>query len=144
MSQLPPSVDSLTAIAQRAQTLVGAETSVVALSEAEGETIFYAAAVGKHAAAIQGKRGARETSGLCGVALDSGQAELVCQTQGDLRVRQDLVEALGIITALATPITRDGHVLGALMVLNRQDGSLYDETAQAKLTAYAQDVTQML
>lgn len=143
MSPSTLSAETLTTIAQHAQILVRAETSVVALSEADG-AIFYAAAVGKHAAAIQGKRGARETSGLCGVALDSGQAELVCQTQGDLRVRQDLVKALEIATALATPIIRDGQVLGALMVLNRQDGSLYDEAAQAKLTDYAQEIAEVL
>lgn len=140
------SVDAavLTAIAQHVQTLVGAETAVVALAEEDGQSLYYAAAVGKQAAAIVGKRGATATAGLCGVAVTSGQAELVCQTRGDGRVRQDLVAALGIETALAVPISRDGKQLGALMVLNRQDDQPFDTAAQEILTAYAQDVATLL
>lgn len=144
MSHASPSADTLMSVAHHTQALVDAETTVVALSEDEGNVIFYAAAVGKHAAAIQGKRGSKETSGLCGVAFDSGQAERVCQTQGDVRVRQDIAEALGINTALAVPIIREGAILGALMVLNRQDGQPFDEDAQNKLTAYAQTVATLL
>ncbi len=136
--------DQLTAIAEHAQTLVGAETSVLSLSEAGGETVFHAAAVGKDAAIIKGKRATSATSGLCGVTFRSKHAELVCQPQGDPRVRQDWVEKLSITTALAVPIIRDGQVLGTFMMLNRQDGSLYDEADQAKLTAYAQEVAQVL
>ena len=36
-------------IAQRAQEIVNAETMVVALAESEGEIVYYAAAIGKHA-----------------------------------------------------------------------------------------------
>ncbi len=144
MSQPAPSAAQLIAIAQHAQTLVGAETSVLSLSEAGGETVFHAAAVGKHAAVIQGKRAASATSGLCGVTFRSKQAELVCEAPNDPRVRQDWVEALNITTALSVPIVRNGQVLGAFMMLNRQDGSLYDADAQAQLTTYAQEVAQVL
>mgnify|MGYP005754491631 CR=1 FL=1 len=135
-----PSTDAFRAIALKAQTLVNAETAVVALAEADGDSVFYAAAVGRHASAIEGKRGAAATSGLCGAAFNSGQSELVCQTQGDLRVRQDLAEALNITTALAVPVKHQGKLLGALMVLNRTDGSAFDETAQAQLETYADEV----
>lgn len=139
-NQTPSDDDSLNAIASHAQTLVNGETAVVALLETGGETLFYAAAAGKHAAAIAGKRGATATSGLCGAALASGQPELVCQTQGDLRIRQDIAEALGITTALAVSISREGELLGALMVLNRQDDRAFDEAARDRLAAYAQEV----
>jgi signal transduction protein with GAF and PtsI domain len=144
MSDAQPSAQTLASIAHQTQSLVDAETAVVALSEDEGNVIFYAAAVGKHAAAVQGKRGARETSGLCAVAFDSQHAELVCQTQGDVRVRQDIVEALGINTALAVPIIQNGWVLGALMVLNRRDGQPFDDTAKHDLETYAQKVAALL
>lgn len=138
------SADSLATIAHHAQALVNAETTVIALLEEEGEVIFYAAAVGKHAAAIQGKRGSRTTSGLCSVALNSGQAELVCHAKGDVRVRQDIAEALGINTALAAPIVHEGTMIGAIMVLNRCDGMPFDEEAQSQLFSYAQTVTTLL
>lgn len=140
MSYSPSTPEFLRAIAQQAQALVEAETAVVALTEAEGETLFYAAAVGKHAAAIEGKRGAIQTSGLCGTALTSRQPELVCQARGDLRVRQDLVEALNITTALAVPIEQDGEWIGALMVLNRQDGRAFEERDKDQLAEYAHHV----
>ncbi len=133
---------SLTDIARQAQAIAAAETAVVALAEKSGETIFYAAAVGKHAEAIVGKRSQASTSGLCGAVFASGQAELVCHTRGDLRVRQDLAEALGITTALAAPITRGTQLLGALMVLNRQDGGVFDDVSRGELTAYAEALAE--
>ena len=60
---------TLTHIAQQVQQLVNAETAVVALSQAGGSAILYAAAVGKHAAFIQGKRSPTATAGLCGTVL---------------------------------------------------------------------------
>jgi GAF domain-containing protein len=144
MSEQIPSNDLFSAIVQRAQILVNAETAVLALAEEAGATVFYAAAVGKHANAIIGKRSAATTSGLCGVAFSSGQSELVCQTQGDLRIRQDLAEALGIETALAVAVIHHGELLGALMVLNRCDGSAFDELAAAELANYAEAVAELL
>ena len=81
---------TLTQIAEQVQQLVNAETAVVAVSEDAGHAIIYAAAIGKHAAFIQGKRSQTATSGLCGVVLESGQAALVCNPQTDVRIRQDL------------------------------------------------------
>jgi hypothetical protein len=135
--------DSLTSIAQRAKALVNAETAVVALAEARGATVFYAAAAGKHAAAIEGKRSAVETSGLCGAAFASAQSELVCQVQHDVRVRQDIADALGITTALAVPVICGRELRGALMVLNRLDKTAFDEAAQHQLAAYAQEIADI-
>ncbi|HEY9619068.1 MAG TPA: GAF domain-containing protein [Crinalium sp.] len=135
---------SLEQIAQQAQTLVQAETAVVALAESEGETVYYAAAVGKHAAAIAGKRGDSATSGLCGTTFQEGQPVLVCQTRGDARVRQDYVEALGIETALAVPIYYNGQLLGALMMLNRQDGRLFDTEAEQQLATFASAIAPQI
>jgi GAF domain-containing protein len=128
---------ALTDIAQKVQQLVNAETAVVAISEDAGNTIVYKASVGKHAAFIQGKRSQTATSGLCGAVLESGQAALVCNPQTDVRIRQDLAEQLGITTALAVPIEHDGALVGALMVLNRPDGSSFTETEEQALMAYA-------
>ncbi|MEO0407089.1 MAG: GAF domain-containing protein [Cyanobacteria bacterium P01_A01_bin.135] len=135
---------SLTDIAQQAKAITGAETAVVALAEDEGATLLYAAAAGRHTDVIIGKRSEVTASGLCGAALASGESELVCQTQGDLRVRQDLAESLGITTAIAAPIAHDNQILGALMVLNREDGSAFDKTHEAKLVAYVDEIADTL
>ncbi len=124
-------------IADRVQEILNAETAVVALAESEGEIVHYAAAVGKHAEWMLDKRGASATSGLCGTAFQSYQPVLVCSTQGDNRVRQDHAKALGIQTALAVPLYYEGRLLGALMALNRNDGSLFDEEAERVLADYA-------
>ncbi|MEO1070443.1 MAG: hypothetical protein AAFW95_15245, partial [Cyanobacteria bacterium J06638_6] len=62
---------TLPQIAEQAQQLVNAETAVVAIAQDAGQTILYEAAVGKHAAAIQGKRSPTTTSGLCGTVLET-------------------------------------------------------------------------
>lgn len=131
-------------IAQRAQEIVNAETLVVALAESEGEIVHYAAATGKHAEWILDRRGTSATSGLCGTAFQGYQPVLVCRTEGDSRVRQDHVKALGIETALAVPLYYEGRLLGALMAMNRHDGSLFDEKAERVLADYAQEIAPLV
>lgn len=131
-------------IAGRVKEIVNADTAVVALAEAEGEVVYYAAAVGKHASWILDRRGAAATSGLCGTAFQSYQPVLVCRTEGDSRVRQDYVKALGIETALVVPLYYEGRLLGALMALNRTDGSLFDEKAEGVLADYAKEVAPLV
>lgn len=136
----PCLLSELETLAQRAQALVQAETAVVALAEAGGTHVYYAAAVGKHAAAIVGKRGAAATAGLCGLAFDSQTPVRVCQAKGDERLRQDYVTALGIETALAVPILHAGQLIGALMVLNQLEGRPFDAMAEQQLQSYAQTI----
>lgn len=136
--------EQLSAIAEQARAAVNAETAVIALLEAAGEVLFYAAAVGKHAGAIAGKRSATQTSGLCGAVCASGEAELVDQTDGDLRIRQDLAQALGITTALALPMEKDNQLLGVLMLLNRSDSTPFDDAARHQVSAYLSEVMQTL
>jgi GAF domain-containing protein len=131
-------------IAQRAQEIVNAETMVVALAESKGEIVHYAASAGKHADWILDRRGASATSGLCGTAFAGYQPVLVCRTEGDSRVRQDHVKALGIETALAVPLYYEGRLLGALMAMNRNDGSLFDEKAERVLADYAQEIAPLV
>ncbi len=130
-------------IVQRVQDILSAETAVVAEVEAE-EVLYYAAAAGKHAHVIKGKRGAIATSGLCGTAIESNCPILVTKAAGDPRVRQDYVQSLGIYTALAVPLYHQGKLLGAIMALNRIDGSLFDEQAEKILADYAAEVSPLL
>ena len=129
----------LNSIAGHVKEIVNAETAVLALAESEGEIVHYAAAVGKHAEWILDRRAAAATSGLCGTAFQSYQPVLVCRTEGDSRVRQDHVKALGIETALAVPLYYEGRLLGALIAMNRTDGSLFDEKAERALADYAKE-----
>jgi GAF domain-containing protein len=133
---------TLTHIAEQAQQLVNAETAVVAISEDSGNAIVYVAAIGKHAASIQGKRSYTATSGLCGAVLQSGQAALVCHPQTDVRIRQDLAEQLGITTALAVPVKHDGALVGAIMVLNRLDGKEFTQADEQALVHHAETVAE--
>ena len=129
-------------IARKVRELLNAETVVVA--EVEEDFLYYAAAVGVHAEVIQGKRGTIATSGLCGTAIASNCPILVTKTAGDTRVRQDYVQSLGIYTALAAPLQDRGKLLGAIMVLNRIDGSLFDEKAEKLLADYISKVSSSL
>lgn len=124
-------------IAEEARQLIGAESSVVALAENDGEQVYYAAATGKHAERLTNRRAPSATSGLCGVAFQGREPVLVCQTLGDPRVRQDHVQALAIKTALAVPFHQAGRLLGAIMVLNREDGQEFTPQDEQTLKDYA-------
>jgi GAF domain-containing protein len=51
---------------------------------------------------------------------------------------KDLAEQLGIITALAVPVHHNGALVGALMVLNRSDGTEFTPADEQALVDYAQ------
>ena len=131
-------------IATHAQELTRAETAVLALAEDNGQTVYYAAAVGKHADVIVDRRSKSANSGLCGVAFQGIDPVLVIDTTSDPRVRQDYVEMLDITTALAMPLCSDSELLGAIMVLNRLDGQPFDAQVEQSLAAYAQKAATQL
>lgn len=131
-------------MAARSKELVGAETSVIAISENDGLQVHYAVAVGKHAERLSDRRAPSATSGLCGVVFQSNQTQLVCQAVGDTRARQDHVKELGIDSALAVPVKHEGRLLGAIMVLNRLDGQLFDQQSEEIIEAYAAEAAPML
>lgn len=131
-------------IAQQTQEIVSAETAVVALAESEGEFVYYVAAMGKNAEFIVNKRNNSANSGLCGVAFQGMVPVLVCNTSGDNRVRQDYAQAMGIKTALAVPIIFQNKLLGALMVLNRQDGKEFDGESEKILANYAAELAPVI
>ncbi|MEC4805107.1 MAG: GAF domain-containing protein [Jaaginema sp. PMC 1079.18] len=128
-------------IVQQIQTQFNAETAVLAKAEAQNTIIHYIAAVGKHAAAIVGKRGEMATSGLCGIAMQSNCPILSTETVGDTRLRQDYVKSLGIYTALAVPLYTQDQLCGAIMVLNRLDGSNFDQFSEQQLVKYAEEIS---
>ncbi len=132
---------NLEQIAQDIQHLTQGETIAIALAESDGQIMHYAVAIGKHAHFIEGKRGETAKTGLCGVAASEGQSVLVCETLGDNRVRQDMAEALGIKTALAVPVYRDGQLFCVLMVLNRLDGQSFTAEDEKRLVDYAEQLT---
>ncbi|VXD20385.1 putative phytochrome sensor protein [Planktothrix serta PCC 8927] len=135
---------SLQTIAEQVQELLQAETAVVVLAESSGEQVYSAAAVGKYAADVVGKRGDAATSGLPGIVFKGSCPILIENTKGDLRVRQDYVEAWGIQTALAIPLFFRGQLWGALMVLNRLDSKSFNQEDQQKLVNYATMISDRL
>ncbi len=137
-------LQSLVQIAERAKELTNAETVVVALAEDDGQQVYYATGTGKHIDRLQNRRAPAATSGLCGTTFQAGEPVLVCQTAGDNRVRQDHAKALGIDTALAVPIYQEGRLLGAIMVLNREDGSLFDQQSERILNEYSQEAAPIV
>lgn len=131
-------------IATHAQELTHAETAVLALAEDNEQTVYYAAAVGKHADVIVDRRVNSDHFGLCGVAFQGNDSVLVCNTVGDVRMRQDYVEALGINSAIAVPLRYDNKLLGAIMTLNRVDGQPFNAQTEQVLATYAQKAATQL
>lgn len=135
---------TLQTIAEQVQELLQAETVVVMLAESSGEQVYHAAAVGKYAADIVGKRGDAATSGLPGIVFKGSCPVLVENTKGDLRVRQDTAQAWGIKSALAIPLFVQGQLWGALMALNRLDAESFNEQDQQKLVKYGATISDYL
>ncbi|MBE9146292.1 GAF domain-containing protein [Planktothrix mougeotii] len=135
---------TLQTIAEQVQELLQAETVVVMLAESSGEQVYHAAAVGKYATNIVGKRGDAATSGLPGIVFKGSCPVLVENTKGDPRVRQDTAQTWGIKSALAIPLFFQGQLWGALMALNRLDAESFTEQDQQKLVKYGATISDYL
>ena len=135
-----PPTSLLLRLVSEIQAQTRAQTAVIVLAEQDGTVGHYAEAVGQHAGWLRGRRGPSATSGLSGTAFRSASPVLVPDTLGDDRVRQDHAEQLGIKTALAAALRYEGRLLGALMLLNKNDGSAFDTQDEALLSRYIETI----
>ncbi|HZE65033.1 MAG TPA: helix-turn-helix domain-containing protein [Sporichthyaceae bacterium] len=128
----------LTASAETAAHVMGAEIAGVLLPDATGEAVEMHAAVGNSQLATSRLRVPRG-EGLAGRVLATGRAQRVADYTTDLTSSPGLValsDIEGTCSAMAVPMLRDGVLVGVMCVWRRRR-ELFTEADEALFTALA-------
>ena len=91
----------------------------------------------RHVENLVRTRAIAKGEGLVGVVADTASALLVPDAERDPRVPQHALDFLKIHSLLLVPMRFHQKVLGVLVVVNRSDGSSFDETDENLLQALA-------
>lgn len=110
----------LTAMAEAARAVFGAEACSIALLDAEEENLVFTAASGAGAEAVIGLS-VPVGVGVAGWVVGAGQSIEITEVARDPRFARDVAERTGYLprAILAAPLETDDRILGVVEVLDR-------------------------
>ncbi len=125
-------------ITQNSSDILACEAGSLFLVDEETDEVVFRVAVGPVGQELVGMRIARG-KGFVGEAIDSGTALVVNDVQSDPRWFKGADQASGFVTRalMVVPLRFQGKPIGAVEVINKRDGSPFDENDQNLLTAFA-------
>ena len=120
------------------QQTLKAEASSVLLIDREKNELYFRVAEGKAGSLLKRVRLSMD-SGIAGWVARKGRPLLVNDVSRDNRFSRETDEVTGFITrsVLAVPVVSGREVLGVLEVVNKADGSMFNEQDLAVLMALA-------
>jgi len=129
---------SLNLITEKAAEVLDAESGTLFLTDLETGELVFQVAVGPSAGDLVGLRLAPGT-GIVGAAAETQHPIIVNDAQRDERWSSTTDESSGYITRalLAVPLINRAVSIGVLEILNKRDGSPFDEQDQQLLMAFA-------
>lgn len=117
----------LRAIMEESKSLLDCEASSLFLYDEEKNDLYFEVVVG-------GAEGVREIrvpmgEGIVGAAAKDNETHIVQDTSADARHFKKVDTSSGFVTRnlIATPMVRDGKLIGVLEVLNKKNDKPYDE-----------------
>ena len=128
----------LTRIVQSSMDMLVCNAGSLFLTDTDtGEYVFRVAAgpVGQNLVGLRIARG----KGFVGEAVEGGQVIIVNDVQNDPRWFKGSDQTTGFVTRalMVVPLRRGGATIGALEVINKRDGSPFDDEDRTLLTAFA-------
>lgn len=117
----------LRAIMEESKSLLDCEASSLFLYDEEKNDLYFEVVVG----GAEGVRAIRVPigAGIVGAAAKDNKTQIVQDTASDARHFKKVDTSSGFVTRnlIATPMVRDGRLIGVLEVLNKTGGKTFDE-----------------
>jgi hypothetical protein len=116
------------AIVRTAAGMFDAAACSIALTDPANGELVYEAAWGAGASEVVGLR-LPPGVGMAGAVVASGEGVVVPECRKDPRFARQVAAKTGYVpyTMVVTPLTRDGHTIGVLSLLDRRDGGPYQQ-----------------
>ena len=124
-------------LAEAAARLIDAETVAIPMLSADSRQVRYDHAWGRHKDAFKGISVPIEKAGLCGWVLENRRPILTNHLQDDPRVVKEMSAALGISSAVLSPLISRGRIIGGLSAFNRAEGGGFSEEDLSDLMGLA-------
>jgi GAF domain-containing protein/biotin carboxyl carrier protein len=131
--------DLLPVMAEKIYSLLGAQACNLWLVDPEQEDLYFAQQVGEDPTTNEDER-LPLGEGLIGQAAQQGEGRLVMDPQEEplLAARQQAHADFPIETLMCAPLLKDDQVLGVVEVVNKLDGTPFDEDDLFLLTSVAE------
>jgi signal transduction histidine kinase len=128
----------LNTIMQKAVEILDAEAGSLLLIDEDRQELVFEVILGPAAAKLAGAR-LPMGSGIVGAVAQSGIPQIVNQAQTDNRWLRDIGQTDNFVThaLLTVPMTARDKVIGVIQVLNKRDGTPFDEDDQTLLGSFA-------
>ena len=128
----------LNMITEKAVEILEAEAGSLFITDEETGELVFQVAVGPTSGDLIGMRLAPGT-GIVGATAETQQPVVVNDAQQDRHHFSDIDESSGFVTRalLAVPLVSKGNSIGVLEVLNKKDGSLFDEQDTQVMMTFA-------
>ncbi len=125
-------------IMDKAVEILGTEAGSLILVDLETDELVFQVALGPAAEQLIGMRLPPGT-GIVGEVVESQQPTIVRDAQSDERWDSDLDESTDFVTRaiLAVPLISKGRCTGVIELINKVDGTTFDEDDQNLLMAFA-------
>jgi predicted Ser/Thr protein kinase len=126
------------AVVHTAAGVFGAAAASICLIDETTSELVYQSAWGAGAREIVGVR-LPPCTGLAGTVVDTGVGEAVSDCRTDWRFAKSIATSTGYVpyTMLVVPLRRGERAIGALSVLDRRDGSSYEQDDIGPATLFA-------
>jgi len=134
--------DLLPVMAEKILNLLGAQACNLWLADPEREDLYFAQEVGEDPTTKEDDR-LPLGEGLIGQAAQQGEAHLAANAQEEplLAARQQASADFRIETLMCVPLLKDEQVLGVVEVVNKLDGTPFDEDDLFLLQSVGEQVT---
>ncbi len=127
----------LVKIAARAEDLVRADTTSVAMVDNNARMLTYAGVYGPRAKALKGLEMPLETGGIYNWLACYGTPILIAEAQSDFRLDGELMKALGIKSCMSVPLWSSNMMTGVLTAVNKKDGTNFDKRDLRLFTVFS-------
>ena len=132
-------------ITRSAIEILNCEAGSLLLEDEETDDIVFRVALGPGAQGLVGRRISKGEPSLVNEAITSGSSIITNDTASDARWHgevvdegdDDTIERFTSRAILTTPLIAQGEAIGALQVINKKDGSLYNQDDATLLTTFA-------
>jgi signal transduction histidine kinase len=127
----------LVKIAARAEDLVRADTTAVAVISTSDRMLKYLGVFGSKAKTLQSMEMPFEAGGIYNWLACYGTPLLIPEAQADFRLDSGLMKSLGIKSIMAIPLWSSNMMTGLLTAVNKKGGSSFDKQDLRLFTVFS-------
>ncbi len=124
-------------IAARAEDLVRADTTSIAVISSSNRVMKYMGVIGSKAKALHGMEMPLESGGIYNWLACYGTPLLITEAQNDFRLDGTLMKSIGVKSIMTIPLWSSNTMIGLLTAVNKKGGTSFDKQDLRLFTVFS-------